>query len=180
MTYIILDRDGVINEDSDEYIKSLDEWIPIEGSLDAMAKLYHAGYRIIVLTNQSGIARGYFSLETLNAMHDKLQALLGKRGAKVEAIFYCPHGPNDTCDCRKPKPGLFHQAAKTFALDLNGVLAVGDSWRDIEAAQAAGASPVLVKTGKGQQTASKHKQDLLESEVPIFDNLASFVDSLLG
>jgi len=177
---IVLDRDGVINFDSDEYIKSLVEWRPIPGSIEAMARLYKAGYRILVMTNQSGLARGYFSANELNAMHDELHRLLAALGAKVDAIFYCPHGPDDHCDCRKPRPGLFTRAAESLAVDLAGVPAIGDSFRDLEAARAVGACPVLVRTGKGERTIAKNTQQLADWNMPIFDDLSAAVDDLLS
>ncbi len=176
MQLIILDRDGVINEDSDHFIKSPNEFIPIPGSLEAIARLNHAGYTVMVATNQSGIARGLFDIETLNQMHLKLRRLLSGFGGRIDGIFFCPHGPDDQCDCRKPKPGLFHDIEKRVGQSLSQVPAVGDSLRDLQAAKAAGASPVLVKTGKGQKTL-QHPE--LPTDVPIFDNLAHFVDELL-
>ena len=176
MKLIILDRDGVINEDSDEYIKSPEEFIPIAGSIEAMARLYRAGYRIVIATNQSGVARGYFDIETLNRMHEKLQHLLTAQGGQIDGIFYCPHGPDDHCACRKPKPGLLHEIQKRFKVNLSGIYAVGDSLRDLQAAQSVGATPVLVKTGKGERTIKKNEG--LDG-VPIYENLAAYVDELL-
>jgi D-glycero-D-manno-heptose 1,7-bisphosphate phosphatase len=178
MNLIILDRDGVINHDSDEYIKSIDEFIPIEGSLEAIAKLNHAGFIVMVATNQSGIARGMFTIETLNAMHHKLRAALSAYGGRVDAIFFCPHGPDDHCSCRKPKPGLLHEIQQRVGHTLRGIPAVGDSFRDIEAAWAVGASPVLVRTGKGLRTLEKKADQL--TDVPVFDDLSAFVDAYLG
>ena len=176
MKLIILDRDGVINEDSDDYIKSTDEFIPLPDSLEAIARLNHAGYTVMVATNQSGIARGLFSIDTLNAIHSKLRRELSTYGGRVDGIFFCPHGPDDHCDCRKPAPGLLYEIAERTGRSLEGVPAVGDSLRDIQAAQAVGASPVLVKTGKGVRTLA-HPHDL--KDVPVFNNLAEFVDALL-
>ena len=179
---IILDRDGVINEDSDNYIKSPEEWNPIPGSLEAMARLTQAGYRIAICTNQSGIARGYYDIPTLNAMHEKMRALLTSLDGQVDAIFHCPHGPNDHCDCRKPLPGLLYQVAERFQIELANVPIVGDSLRDLQAAQTAGARPILVRTGKGLRTLAK--QDAFAAmgltHLVIHDNLADYVDSLLG
>jgi D-glycero-D-manno-heptose 1,7-bisphosphate phosphatase len=138
---IILDRDGVINEDSDEYIKSPDEFIPIAGSLEAIAKLNRAGYTIVVATNQSGIARGYFDEPTLHAMHDKLRTLLAAEGGRIDRIYYCPHGPDNHCDCRKPKPGLLQQILKDYPVDPADAIAIGDSLRDLQAAQACWCEP---------------------------------------
>ncbi len=177
MNLIILDRDGVINEDSDDYIKSPDEWIPIPGSTDAIARLNHAGYTVVVATNQSGIARGYFDIATLDAMHDKLHKTISKAGGQVDAIFYCPHAPQDNCSCRKPKPGMLHEIAKRFSVSVDNTLFVGDSNSDIQAARNAGATPVLVRTGKGSITESKLSD---EDDIAVFDNLAGFVEHLLN
>jgi D-glycero-D-manno-heptose 1,7-bisphosphate phosphatase len=151
---IILDRDGVINEDSDAYIKSVEEWVPIPGSVEAIARLSQAGWTVAVATNQSGIARGYYSLDTLNAMHERLRALVAQAGGEVGLIVYCPHGPAEACACRKPKPGLLHTVAEHYGVSLKGLWFVGDSASDLAAAVAAGAQPVLVKTGKGNKTAA--------------------------
>lgn len=176
MKLIILDRDGVINEDSDEYIKSAEEFIPIPGSLEAIARLNHAGYLVMVATNQSGIARGYFTMDTLTQIHDKLRRLLSAYGGQVDGIFFCPHGPDDQCHCRKPRPGLYEEIAQRLNVDLFDVPAVGDSLRDLQAAQLVGASPVLVRTGKGKRTLAKAEG--LDG-IPVYDNLAAFVDELL-
>ncbi len=167
MAYVILDRDGVINEDSADYIKSPEEWRPIPGSLEAIARLTRQGYKIVVITNQSGIARGLFNHATMEAMHDKMRQLAEAAGGKIEDIFVCPHAPKDACGCRKPQTGLFEAFARKHAVDLNGVLAVGDSFRDIEAALAVGARPILVKTGKGAQTLARNPLP----DIPICANL---------
>lgn len=177
MKLIVLDRDGVINQDSDEYIKSPEEFIPIPGSLEAIARLTQAGWRVVVATNQSGVARGYYDLATLQRIHDKLHRLLAGLGGQVEAIFYCPHGPDDQCDCRKPRPGLFRDIESRLQVVLHGVPAVGDSLRDLEAAIAVGAAPILVRTGKGERTLAKGKG--LDG-IPVFADLAAVVDSLLS
>jgi len=177
MKLIILDRDGVINEDSDNYIKSPEEFIPIPGSIDAIARLHRAGYRIAVATNQSGIARGYFDIEMLNRMHEKLLRLLQAQGGQIDGIFYCPHGPEDNCACRKPKPGLLQEIHKRFNVNMSRVYAVGDSLRDLQAAQAIGARPILVQTGKGERTI---KQGDGLGGIPIYKDLATFVDELLA
>jgi len=174
---IILDRDGVINHDSDDYIKSPDEWIPIDGSLDAIAALIQAGYRIAVATNQSGLARGYFDIATLDAMHDKLHGLLAQRGVRIDGIFYCPHGPDDHCDCRKPKPGLLYQIRDKLDIDLVDTLFVGDSMGDVQAARTVGARPVLVRTGKGERTLAKLGD---HPDLPVYDDLESFTRELLS
>lgn len=146
---IFLDRDGVINEDSDSYIKSTEEWIPIPGSLEAIARLSGAGFRIAIVSNQSGLSRGLFDLSTLGRMHQKLRDLLAKQGGRVEMIAFCPHHPDQGCECRKPQPGLLKSAAQRLGIDLKGVPFVGDSLTDIQAARFFGMEPWLVKTGKG-------------------------------
>ncbi|MFW2372493.1 MAG: D-glycero-beta-D-manno-heptose 1,7-bisphosphate 7-phosphatase [Gammaproteobacteria bacterium] len=178
MKLIILDRDGVINVDSDDYIKSVDEWEPIAGSLQAMGRLCQAGYTLAVMTNQSGIARHMFDLETLHAMHKKMDGLLEQYGGQVAAVFFCPHGPNDDCDCRKPKVGMYHDLAARFQCGFDGVPSIGDSLRDIQAARKAGASPVLVRTGKGERTLQAGDEEL--SGVPVFKDLAEVADVILG
>jgi D-glycero-D-manno-heptose 1,7-bisphosphate phosphatase len=176
MKLVILDRDGVINEDSDEYIKSVDEFRFIPGSLEAIARLNQAGYRVAVATNQSGLARGYFDLDTLNSMHGKLRRALAAVGGHIEMIAFCPHGPDDGCSCRKPLPGLLQEIGARLGQDLTGVPAVGDSLRDLEAAQAVGATPILVRTGKGERTLTKVQS--LEG-VPVYSDLSEAVDALL-
>lgn len=176
MKLIILDRDGVINQDSDNFIKTTEEFIPIEGSLEAIARLNQSGYSVAIATNQSGVARGLYTLDVLNSMHEKLRRLLAPFGGHIDAIFFCPHGPDDGCICRKPKPGMFEEIKQRFELDLYDVFAVGDSLRDLQAAQAAGANPVLVKTGKGKRTLEKGEGI---DNIPVFNNLAAFVDELL-
>ena len=177
MQLIILDRDGVINKDSDEFIKTPDEWHALPGSLEAIARLTQAGYRIIIASNQSGIARKLFDVHTLNKIHHKMQQQVIEHGGLIEAIFFCPHGPNDDCDCRKPKPGLFHRIANRLNIDLTGVPAIGDSLRDIEAAKAVGALPIMVRTGKGTRTLYDSGDQL--EDVPIFCDLAQAVEHLL-
>lgn len=173
---IILDRDGVINEDSDDYIRSPESWHPIPGSLEAMELLTLRGFRIFVLTNQSGIARGYFDEQVLAEIHAKMRSSLAERGGMIEAILHCPHGPEDFCRCRKPSPGLFEQLRDTYHLDLSHVPAVGDSFRDLEAARSVGAAPMLVRTGKGERTL-RHHPDL---DVPVFSNLYEAVQHILS
>ena len=177
MRLIILDRDGVINEDSDDFIKSPDEWTPVPGSIDAIARLTHADYRVLVVTNQSGVARGLFDLDTLMRIHDKMHRLVGEAGGQIEAVFFCPHGPDDDCDCRKPKPGMFHEISRRLMVDLDGVPAVGDSLRDLQAAKAARATPFLVRTGKGMRTLAN--PEAIEG-IEVFDDLAEVVDHLLS
>lgn len=176
--YLILDRDGVINYDSDAYIKSPEEWLPIPGSLEAIAQLNQQGFTVAVATNQSGLARGYFDEATLAQIHQKMHDSLAQVGGKIDQIFYCPHGPQDNCVCRKPLPGLLHQIAQHYQIRLTGVPMVGDSFRDIEAAQSAGASAVLVLSGKGQKTQDKYATQL--AGIPVYDNLYAFVQQFLS
>lgn len=176
MKLIILDRDGVINKDSDDYIKNVDEFIPLPGSLEAIARLNQAGYRVAVATNQSGIARGYYDLETLNAMHDKLRRLLNNLGGSIEMIAFCPHGPDDNCTCRKPKPGMYIEIANRMEFYLKDVPVIGDSLRDLQAARAVEALPILVRTGKGERCIAEDEG--LEG-VPVYNDLAAAVDALL-
>ena len=175
---IILDRDGVINRDSKEFVKSPDEWIPLPGSIEAIARLSKAGYTLAVASNQSGLARGLFDRATLDAMHDKLHGLVNEAGGRIDRIVVCPHGPDDDCDCRKPKPGLFIQLGQHYGQSLEGVIAVGDSLRDLQAAAAVNARPVLVRTGNGTET-EKHLSDEL-GNVEVFDSLADFADHQLS
>ncbi len=167
---VILDRDGVINYDSDEFIKSAQEWLPLPGSIESIATLSRAGYTIAVATNQSGIARGLFDENAVAAMHDKLRELVAEAGGRVDHIVVCPHGPDDNCDCRKPMPGLYLQIAEHFGVGLEGVPVIGDSLRDLEAAVAAGAQPMLVRTGYGKTTEESLTNEL--ALVPVFDDLA--------
>lgn len=182
MKLIILDRDGVINHDSDQFIKSPEEWQPIKGSLEAITLLSQAGYHVAVITNQSGIGRGLFSTDTLNKIHQRMIEQLRQLGGEIKSISFCPHHPDDNCDCRKPKPGLFNELSARLNRPLNGVYAVGDSLRDLQAAHSAGATPVLVKTGKGKTTLKQlQQQDTPElSEVEVHNNLAAFVDTFLS
>ncbi|MGZ5015254.1 MAG: D-glycero-beta-D-manno-heptose 1,7-bisphosphate 7-phosphatase [Methylobacter sp.] len=165
--YVLLDRDGVINHDSDDFIKSPEQWLPIEGSLEAIALLNEHGYKVVVITNQSGLARGLLDAATLEKIHEKMQRMVAEKGGKIDAIYFCPHGPDDDCSCRKPKPGLIETFAADNHVNLSDIAFIGDSLRDLQAAQAAGASPILVKTGKGRKT-------LIENpnlDIPVFENL---------
>lgn len=178
---VILDRDGVINHDSDEFIKSAEEWQAIEGSLEAITRLNKAGYTVIVITNQSGVARGMLTYNTLNRIHQKMLDQLHALGGEIGAILFCPHGPDDGCECRKPLPGLYSDLTSRLQFDLAEVDSVGDSMRDLEAARAAGARPVLVRSGKGRLTEEKLKDPAVRQrlgEVAVFDDLASYVESL--
>jgi D-glycero-D-manno-heptose 1,7-bisphosphate phosphatase len=176
MRLVILDRDGVINEDSDEYIKCPAEWVPIPSSLEAMVRLNQAGYRIVVITNQSGIARGLLDVPTLNRIHSKMHHLLAQMGGGIEAILFCPHLPGDNCNCRKPHPGLLQELGRRLHIQLDGVPAVGDSIRDLQAAQAVGAKPLLVRTGKGKIA---EEDASLPAGTELYDDLASVVEALL-
>ena len=176
MKLIILDRDGVINEDSDDYIKSPEEWLPIPGSLEAIARLTRAGYRIAVATNQSGVARGLFDGDTLQRIHDKMRGAVAAAGGEIAAIYFCPHGPDAGCACRKPQPGLLREIGTHFHVDLSGVPVVGDSLRDVQAAKTVGARPILVRTGKGEGTVVRGEG---LAGVPVYPDLAAAVDALL-
>jgi len=173
---VILDRDGVINHDSDDFIKSVDEWIPLPGSLEAMARLTQAGWTVTVATNQSGLARGLYDEAALEAMHQKMGDLLAAQGGRVDYLVYCPHGPNEESNCRKPLPGMYEEIAAHFACSLNGVPVIGDSLRDLQAAVAVNAQPILVRTGKGERS-------LAAGGIPeatlVFDDLSAAVDLLL-
>jgi len=183
---IILDRDGVINYDSDYYIKSVDEFMPLPGSLDAIASLCHSGFKVFVATNQSGIARGLFSLKTLHSMHHKLQNLLAEKNAAIEQFYYCPHGPDDHCLCRKPKPGLIQQIAREHLpnglADLHDVYVIGDSRRDLQAGMKAGTKIALVKTGKGKRTLKQISDQALYEfdQLRVYEDLAEFTRKFLS
>ena len=148
MKLVILDRDGTINEDRDDYVKSPEEWVPVPGALEAIARLNHNGWHTVVATNQSGIGRGLFDMTALNAMHLKMHQMLAVHGGRIDSVFFCPHVNEDRCDCRKPLPGLFQQIGERFGLDLDAVPVVGDTLRDLQAGVAAGCEPHLVRTGK--------------------------------
>ena len=173
---IVLDRDGVINQDSDQFIKSPEEWRPVPGSLEAIARLNHAGYRVVVATNQSGIGRGLFDMAMLNAIHAKMHKALGHVGARLDAVFFCPHTADARCECRKPKPGMLAEIGRRFNAELTGVPCVGDSLRDLQAAHAAGAQPILVLTGKGEKTL---RDGNFPRNTVIFPDLAFAVSALL-
>lgn len=170
---IILDRDGVINYDSAEFVKSPAEWRPLPGSLDAIKLFNDADKIVAIATNQSGIARGYFDEATLQAMHDKMKALLTEKNAHIDAIVFCPHGPDDNCDCRKPKSAMIEQLLTRFSVSADEAVLVGDSLRDLQAAENIGVEAVLVKTGKGEKT-------LIENKLcnPVFDNLLSVAKAM--
>ena len=178
MKLVILDRDGTINEDSDEFVKTPEEWVPLPGSLEAIARLNHAGWHVVVASNQSGLGRGLFDVSTLNAMHAKMNQLLAAVGGRVDAVFYCPHGPDDGCRCRKPEPGLYEQIGERYGLDLKDVPVVGDSARDVLAAVAAGCEPHLVLTGKGETYRHGSLADSFPRETGVDAGLAAFADFL--
>jgi D-glycero-D-manno-heptose 1,7-bisphosphate phosphatase len=173
---IVLDRDGVINHDSDQFIKAPDEWRPIPGSLEAVARLNHAGFRVVVATNQSGVGRGLLDIGTLNAIHEKMHKALAQAGGRLDAIFYCPHTADSQCECRKPKPGMLEEIGRRFNVDMTGVPCVGDSRRDLVAADAVGAQPMLVLTGKGETTL---RDGNFPKNTVIFPDLAFAVSALL-
>jgi len=175
---VILDRDGVINHDSDEFVKTPDEWLPIDGSIEAIARLSSAGFTVAVATNQSGIGRKIIDRPALEAMHDKLRSLVKDAGGHVDRIVYCPHHPDDGCDCRKPAPGLYKQLSRKYAMPLDGVPVIGDTERDLEAARAVNGRPILVLTGKGDKASA----DILErgESVETFENLAAAATQLIA
>lgn len=168
MKLVILDRDGVINHDSAAYIKDPDEWKPIAGSLEAIARLTQASYHVVVATNQSGVGRGLFEMATLNAIHDKMHRAVNQAGGRIDAVFYCPHAEDANCSCRKPKPGLLEEVGHRFNVSLKGVPCIGDALRDLEAASAVGAQPILVLTGKGKKT----RLGTLPANTLVYPNLA--------
>ena len=169
MKLVILDRDGVINFDSDQYIKSPSEWRPIPGSIEAIARLSQSGYRIAVATNQSGIGRGLFDMATLNAINDKMMELVFRQGGRIDALFFCPHTAAEECNCRKPRTGMLDEIAARFHTELKGVPCIGDSLKDMQAADAVGAQPILVMTGKGART---REEGGLPRKTLFFEDLA--------
>ncbi len=177
MRLLVIDRDGVINEEAEDFVKTPAEWIPIPGSLEAIARASKAGVRCVVMSNQSGLARGLLNIETLNAIHRKMSNMLWKMGGSVEAVFFCPHGPDEGCACRKPRPGMLEQIQKRTQVPFHAMAVIGDRATDVEAAQTVNAQPVLVKTGHGQAT--------LESDIDlrgtlVYDTLASAVDAIIS
>jgi len=177
MKLVILDRDGVINFDSDQFIKNPREWNPIPGSLEAIAQLNQAGFRVVVATNQSGVGRGLFDMSTLNTIRAKMHKLVALAGGRIDAVFLCPHAADSRCQCRKPKAGLFNDIAARFHVDLRNVHAVGDALRDVQAAVSVGARPMLVKTGKGMRTLEGGQ---LPAGVPVFENLAQAAQAIIN
>jgi len=177
MKLVILDRDGVINFDSAQFIKTPAEWKPIPGSLEAIARLNQAGYRVVVASNQSGVGRGLLDMASLNAINDKMHRALSVAGGRIDAVFYCPHALEADCACRKPRPGMFEEIARRLNVDLEGTPSVGDSLRDLQASHAMGALPFLVLTGKGAKTAEAG--DLPEGTIVVAD-LAAAVKRILA
>jgi D-glycero-D-manno-heptose 1,7-bisphosphate phosphatase len=176
MKLVILDRDGVINFDSAAYIKSPREWKAIPGSLEAIARLTQAGYHVVVATNQSGVGRGLFEMATLNKIHDKMHLAVGRAGGRIDAVFYCPHAQDADCGCRKPKPGLLEEIGRRFGMSLAGVPSIGDSLRDLQAAVAVGAQPILVLTGKGAKT---QRDGGMPAGTTVHADLAAAVKSII-
>lgn len=179
MKLIILDRDGTINQDSDDFIKSPEEWVPIPGALEAIARLNHAGWHTVIASNQSGLGRGLFDISALNAIHAKWHKQLAALGGRMDAIFFCPHTPEDACTCRKPLPGLFEQILDRMGVDANGVISVGDSLRDIEAAAAAGCEPHLVLTGKASSLRGQTLPTTYPSNTIVHLDLSAFADFVI-
>jgi len=174
---IILDRDGVINQDRDDYIKSPDEWVPIDQSLEAIARLTHLGWHVAVATNQSGVERGLFDINVLHAIHNKMTSAVVSKGGRIDAIFFCPHAPSSGCTCRKPAPGLLQDIAARYGRSLKAVPNVGDSLRDLQAAAALECDPWLVLTGKGQKTRAENPR--LPEGTKVVANLSEAVDQIL-
>lgn len=176
MKVLVLDRDGVINADSPEYIKSPEEWHALPGSIDAIARATRAGYTVAVASNQSGVGRGYFDIDTLSAIHDRMIETVEAAGGRVDVIVFCPHAPDAGCECRKPKAGLLRRIESELGVTLAGSWMVGDSMKDIAAARAVDMQPVLVRTGNGAEVERKLEEP---SGVLVFNDLASAVDQLL-
>jgi len=176
---VILDRDGTLNHDSDEYIKSPEEWKALPGALEAVGRLNHAGYHVVLATNQSGLGRGLMDVASLNAIHKQMFKQLAAVGGRIDAIFYCPHTPEDACTCRKPLPGLLDQVAERFGIDIKDVPFVGDSLRDMQAAEAAGCMPHLVLTGKSEALRGSPLPPTFPANTQMHTDLQAFVDMLL-
>ena len=179
MKLVILDRDGTINSDSDEFVKTPEEWTPLPGALEAIARLNHAGWHVVIASNQSGLGRGLFDVASLNAMHAKMHKMLSTLGGRVDAVFYCPHSPEESCTCRKPLPGLFEQIGARFGVPLFGVPTAGDSARDLQAGAAAGCEPHLVLTGKSASFSAGGQPDGLPLGTVLHKDLSAFVDFII-
>ncbi|MGV0960365.1 MAG: D-glycero-beta-D-manno-heptose 1,7-bisphosphate 7-phosphatase [Limnohabitans sp.] len=180
MKLVILDRDGTINRASEEFVKSPEEWQPLPGSLAAISRLNHAGFHVVLATNQSGLGRGLFDMAALNAVHSHMVKTLAAAGGRIDAIFYCPHAPDEACTCRKPAPGLLHQIQARYGIELKGVPYVGDSLRDMQAAHAAGCSPHLVLTGRHPDMGRQGLPPEFPADTQVHADLSAFVDHLLG
>jgi D-glycero-D-manno-heptose 1,7-bisphosphate phosphatase len=179
MKLAILDRDGTINLDSDEFIKSPDEWQPLPGALEAIARLNHAGWHVVIASNQSGLGRGLFDVATLNAIHAKMHKSLAAVGGRIDAVFYCPHAPDEGCSCRKPLPGLFEQIGERFGVDLKSVPVVGDTLRDLQAGAAVGCAPHLVLTGKAAALRAQPLPADFPPDTRVHEDLGAFADWLV-
>lgn len=180
MKLVILDRDGTINQDSADFVKTPQEWVPLPGALDAIARLNHAGWHVVIASNQSGLGRGLFDVSTLNAMHSKMHSLVAAAGGRVDAVFYCPHAPSDACRCRKPESGLFEQIAERYGIELAGVPCVGDAPRDLVAGMALGCEPHLVLTGKSAGLTRGKLPETYPQNTITHTDLAAFADFLIA
>jgi D-glycero-D-manno-heptose 1,7-bisphosphate phosphatase len=180
MKLVILDRDGTINVDSDAFIKSPEEWLPMPGALEAIARLNHAGWHVAVASNQSGLGRGLFDVGSLNAIHAKMHKMLAAHGGRIDAVFYCPHSPEEGCTCRKPQSGLFEQIAERFAVDLKLVPVVGDTVRDLQAGARVGCPPHLVLTGKAESLRGLTLPPDFPPQTRVHEDLAAFADWLIA
>lgn len=180
MKLVILDRDGTINADSVEYIKSPEEWRPLPGAIEAIARLNHAGWHTVIASNQSGLGRGLFDVASLNAMHAKMHKMLAAQGARIDAVFYCPHSPDEGCHCRKPLPGLFEQIGERFGVDLKGTPTVGDGLRDLQAGIAVGCEPHLVLTGRGAVFRGQPLPPGFPADTRVHEDLSAFADYLIA
>lgn len=180
MKLVILDRDGTLNQDSAEFIKTPEEWLPLPGALEAIARLNHAGWHVVIASNQSGLGRGLFDVSMLNAIHTKMHKMLAAVGGRVDAVFYCPHAPDEGCHCRKPEPGLFEQIGERYGLDLQGVPTVGDTARDVLAGVRVGCEPHLVLTGKGAAYRGRHLPHNFPKATLVHEDLAAFADFLIA
>lgn len=180
MKLVILDRDGTINVDSDEFIKTPDEWQPLPGALEAIARLNHAGWHVAIASNQSGLGRGLFDVASLNAIHLKMNKALAAVGGRIDAVFYCPHSPDEGCQCRKPLPGLFEQIGERFGVDLKATPVVGDSLRDLQAGALVGCAPHLVLTGKGDALRGQPLPEAFPPHTQVHDDLSAFADWLIA
>lgn len=180
MKLVILDRDGTINQDRPDYVKSADEWVPLPGALKAIARLNHAGWHVVVASNQSGLGRGLFDVSTLNAMHTKMSKMLAAEGGRIDAVFYCPHAPDEGCHCRKPEPGLFEQIGERYGFDLKGVPTVGDTARDVAAGMSCGCEPHMVLTGKGAAYRGRKLPHTFPKGTQVHADLEAFADFLIA